>query len=168
MCHLHLDVSPSHFRFRYDKSVEDIMTLQELEEYKNKAKDSTHDALQRTDGIINKKAGRATKILSVKKANEGLGKVDDIFSVSRSINASVGGIFTGEIAYCVVDSDFSLEDPVSKKIIRKYSREEVRIVRNTSAASSYLLRFFDYIFGIAIICLICKPQSRVKHMYSYT
>ena len=104
------------------------MTLQELEEYKNKAKDTTHDAFQRTNGIINKKAGRATKTLLVKKTNEGLGKVDDIFCVSRSASVAVGSIFTGDNSYCVVDSDFSLEDPVSKKIIRKYSRDEVRVI----------------------------------------
>ena len=71
----------SHFRFRYDKSVDDIMTLTELLEYKNQTRNSTHEAFDRLDGQSNKKVGRTKK--TEKLGKDTVGRVDDIFSVSR-------------------------------------------------------------------------------------
>jgi hypothetical protein len=104
--------------FRYDKPVEDIMTLSELLAYQNKPKNSTHEAYDRTKGQINKKIGR-------QKNNEnGVGKVDDMFAVCGK-DMVAGGIFSGEIMYCVIDSDFTLVDSERKEVIRKYTRDEV-------------------------------------------
>lgn len=101
------------------------MSLQDLEEYKNKAKDTTHDAFKRTDGVTNKKVGRVKKARSANTGNECAGKVDDIFYVSGTVSAALGDLFKGDVSYCVVDSDFSLEDPASKEMTKKYTREEV-------------------------------------------
>ena len=99
------------------------MTLSELLVYQNKPKNSTHEAYDRTNGQINKKIDRQKK--NEKNGKDGVGRVDDMFAVCGK-NAAVGGIFSGEVSYCVVDSDFTVIDPESKDVIRKYSRDEVR------------------------------------------
>lgn len=106
-------------RFRYDKSVNEIMTLQELLEYRLQPKNSTQQALDRTGGQTYKKAGR----VKVDKSGDTVSRVDGSFSVAGGSASS--GYFKGNLNFCVIGSDFSLCDPVSKKVIKKYTRDEV-------------------------------------------
>lgn len=98
------------------------MTLTELLEYKNQTRNSTHEAFDRLDGQSNKRVGRAKK--TEKLGKDTIGRVDDIFSVSRR-QVAEEGTFKGEDCYCVVDSDFTVENPMTKELTRKYSRDEV-------------------------------------------
>lgn len=114
-----------HGRFRHDKGVEDIMTLTELLDYKNQTRNSTHEAFDRLNGLSNKKVGRVKK--TEKSGKDTVGRVDDMFSVSRRQVAEEGA-FKGEDCYCVVDSDFTVENPMTKEVTRKYSRDKVAIL----------------------------------------
>ena len=98
------------------------MTLTELLVYQNKPKNSTHEAYDRTNGQVNKKIDRLKK--NNQGGKDGVGKVDDIFAVCGK-NMVVGGIFSGEVPYCVIDSDFTVMDAEGKEVVRKYTRDEV-------------------------------------------
>ena len=98
------------------------MTLTELLEYKNQTRNSTHEAFDRLSGQSNKKVGRTKK--SDKMGKDTVGRVDDIFSVSRR-QVAEEGTFKGDDCYCVVDSDFTVENPMTREPTRKYSRDEV-------------------------------------------
>lgn len=108
------------------------MTLTELLEYKNQTRNSTHEAFDRLNGQSNKKVGRTNK--SDKLGKDTVGRVDDIFSVSRR-QVAEEGTFKGEDCYCVVDSDFTVENSMTRELTRKYSRDEVT-GRNHSACLS--------------------------------
>ena len=98
------------------------MTLTELLDYKTQTRNSTHEAYDRLNGLSNKKFGRAEKVEKLGK--DSLGRVDDIFSVSRR-QVAEEGVFKGDDCYCVVDSDFTVENPMTREPTRKYSRDEV-------------------------------------------
>ena len=98
------------------------MTLTELLDYKTQTRNSTHEAYDRLNGLSNKKFGRAEKVEKLGK--DSLGRVDDIFSVSRR-QVAEEGVFKGDDCYCVVDSDFTMENHMTREITRKYSRDEV-------------------------------------------
>ena len=62
-----------------------------------------------------------------KVGSDSIKRVDGMFSVSGSAVA-VGGIFKGDVPFCVVDSDFSLLDSVTGVLVKRYTRDEVSYI----------------------------------------
>ena len=62
-----------------------------------------------------------------KVGNDSIKRVDGMFSVSGSAVA-VGGMFKGDVPFCVVDSDFSLMDCVTGVLVKRYTRDEVIVL----------------------------------------
>ena len=120
------------------------MTLQELLEYRLQPKNSTQQALDRTGGQTYKKAGR----VKVDKSGDTVSRVDGSFSVAGGSASS--GYFKGNLNFCVIDSDFTLCDPVSKKVIKKYTRDEV----NTPSSLFIFFSFSSPPFSRPSSCLL--------------
>ena len=120
------------------------MTLQELLEYRLQPKNSTQQALDRTGGQTYKKAGR----VKVDKSGDTVSRVDGSFSVAGGSASS--GYFKGNLKFCVIDSDFTLCDPGSKKVIKKYTRDEV----NTPSSLFIFFSFSSPPFSRPSSCLL--------------
>jgi hypothetical protein len=103
-------------RIRYDKPVDDIMTLEELKEIRNNVRDTTHQAKERADGDMYKR-GKA------KVPKKEVIRSDGSFSVKMD-TLNEEGIFSGDF-FTVVGTGFTTYDSISKKKLKMYTRDDI-------------------------------------------
>jgi hypothetical protein len=129
-------------RIRYDKPVDDIMTLEELKEIKNNVRDTTHQAKERTDGATYKK---------VKVPKKEVIRSDGSFSVKMD-TSNEEGIFSGDF-FTVVGTGFTTYDSISKEKVKMYTRDDVILMIQKQGKDVmitykyiYILQVYEYMY----------------------